>query len=158
MLSAFVQSGDDPAKLAATLSSLVPGAVEGLLREVTVVDGGIMGEGSFRVAEHAGCAVCGEDRLAEALVSAKGEWLLLLPAGARLPFGWVETLADHLASEYAGPARFRRVRSFPWIGRQGLATGFVARKKTVLKAAGSARSLEALARSSRSVRLPLRLA
>lgn len=96
MLSVLIEGGEDAAALAASLAALVPGAVDGLVREVIVIDLG-MGDEARAVVDHAGCRVGGRSKLRELIGSAKGDWLLCLEAGARLAPGWIEVAARHLA-------------------------------------------------------------
>jgi hypothetical protein len=98
MVSAFLEMRDnDAAALGATLASLVPGAVEGVLREVVILDAG-MGADVRVVAEHAGCVVRPAAELELALDGAKGEWVLLLEPGATLMPGWAEALGTTVAA------------------------------------------------------------
>ncbi|TIT31983.1 MAG: glycosyltransferase, partial [Mesorhizobium sp.] len=54
MLSVLIQTLNDEERLARTLASLIGGAVEGVVRDVVVCDGGSTDQ-THRVAEHAGC-------------------------------------------------------------------------------------------------------
>ncbi|MFD2237221.1 glycosyl transferase family 2 [Aureimonas populi] len=160
MLSAFIQSRDEPARLASTLASLVPGAVEGLLRDVTVVDEG-MGEQARVVADHAGCSICRPPDLSAALLGAKGEWVLLLSAGARLGQGWTDAVALHIASGRGRPASFSRSRflafALPLRGPASLASGVLAPKRLLVEARGASPTLADLARSWAAVRIDVGL-
>ena len=53
MISVLIETRNDEAELAHTLASLVPGAVEGVVREVIVCDRGST-DGTASVAEQAG--------------------------------------------------------------------------------------------------------
>jgi hypothetical protein len=90
MLSVIVGPGAEE-RVAGLLSALVPGVVENLVREVTVV-----GRGELL---HALCEASGA-RLAvdlpAAVSAARSDWLLVCPPELRLAEGWVERLADHL--------------------------------------------------------------
>jgi glycosyltransferase involved in cell wall biosynthesis len=55
MISVLIETKDDEEGLARTLSTLIGGAVEGLVREVIVCDRGSTDQ-THKVAEHAGCA------------------------------------------------------------------------------------------------------
>lgn len=95
MLSVIVDAREAPRKLPALLAQLTAGAVEGLVREV------------FIVAPHsdAVAALCEDmgaeaaDTVEAALAWAKGETVLVLPAGLRLRDGWVEALSEHVATD-----------------------------------------------------------
>lgn len=105
MISVLIEtrSGQEE-RLARTLASLVPAAVEGAVREVIVIDPE-HAPGVGLVADHAGCRTA--ETLLAAIEAAKSEWLLLLEPGARLLDGWSESVLAHAAG--AGrPARLSR--------------------------------------------------
>ncbi len=108
MLTVVIETHNDEEGLARTLSSLVPGSVEGVIREVIVHDRGST-DHTTTVADHAGCRLVRDGDLASALQRAKGDWLLLLEPGARLVEGWTEAAIMHM-TDVAGPARFTRSR------------------------------------------------
>ena len=93
MLSVLVFDADEPMDLTITLSSLVAGVVDGVLREVVVVEP--QGEAATKVADHAGCPILSRAELAHALGLLKGDWLILMRAGDRLPANWPERAARH---------------------------------------------------------------
>ncbi|PST26298.1 glycosyl transferase [Mesorhizobium plurifarium] len=104
MLTVIMETKDNEAELAQTLSALVAGAVEGLVSDVIVLDHGST-DGSLSVADAAGCRFCVDWDLGEVLRSARGEWLMLLEPGAR-PIGrWVDELAEYVSLNRS-PARF----------------------------------------------------
>ncbi|WP_246191263.1 glycosyl transferase family 2 [Aureimonas leprariae] len=113
-MSVVIDCREDAVALTATLATLVPGAVEGLVREVLVVDRGT-DAATRKVADHAGCRVVAELEAAQAVANAKGDWVMLIEPGARLSAGWIEAVAEHLAdgSSDGAPkaARFSRVPS-----------------------------------------------
>lgn len=105
MISVLIETGEgDEERLARTLASLVPAAVDGVVREAIVVDAGRAG-GLALVADHAGCRMAAS--LAEAIETARGDWLLLLEPGARLLEGWSEVALAH-AGNGGRPARLTR--------------------------------------------------
>lgn len=105
MISVVIQAGaGDEERLARTLASLVPAAVEGAVREAIVVNEDRAGEVA-RVADHAGCRVAAS--LAAAVEAARGDWLLLLEPGARLLEGWSEVALAHVG-QGGKPARLAR--------------------------------------------------
>lgn len=93
MLSVLVFDADEPMDLTITLSSLVAGVVEGVLREVVVVEP--QGEAALKVADHAGCSVLSRAELGHTPLALKGDWLILMRAGDRLPANWPERAARH---------------------------------------------------------------
>ena len=78
--------------LAATLTALVPAVIEGLVRDVIIVDGG-SSDRTLSIAEAAGASIIsspagrGRQLIAGAVV-ARGPWLLFLHADTVLETGW----------------------------------------------------------------------
>jgi hypothetical protein len=139
MISAVIEAREgEEEQLARTLASLIGAAVDGALREAIVVSAGPPG-GIARVADHAGCGMA--ESLAEAIRTARGDWLLLLEPGARLLGGWSDAALAHAAGA-GGPARLsldasvrvsllRRLRSGPlWRGL------FISRREAAALTAG----------------------
>jgi rSAM/selenodomain-associated transferase 2 len=92
MISVIVPTLNAEAALAPTLAALVPAALDGLVREVIVVDGG-SGDGTLAIADEAGATVlaCGGGRgpqLAAGARAARFPWLLFLHADTVLERGW----------------------------------------------------------------------
>lgn len=108
MLSVLIETKNDEDALARTLSSLVSAAVQGVVREVIVCDGG-SSDSTQKVAEHAGCHFLNVATAGAGARSAKSEWLLLLEPGAKLIDGWTEAAAIHVETG-SGAARFSRSR------------------------------------------------
>ena len=102
MISLILTASDDADALARLLSALVPGAAEGLVREVAVL--GANGACSD-VADEAGADLYAADAFADALDRARGPWLLGLPVTAVFEPQWIAALGFHLAREPARPAR-----------------------------------------------------
>lgn len=92
MISVIILTQDDEIPLAHALSALVPAAIEGVVREVIVVDRGSR-DGTLTVADAAGCAmikardVDGDERAA-ASDTARSDWLLFLAPSSILTHGW----------------------------------------------------------------------
>jgi glycosyltransferase involved in cell wall biosynthesis len=90
MITAIFSTSDNEAGLALALSPLVPAAVEGIVREVIVVDAGSR-DGTVKVADTAGCTVLhgsGHEALMHAAEAAKGDWLLFLSPASTLESNW----------------------------------------------------------------------
>lgn len=158
MLSVLIETRNDEEGLARTLASLVGAAVEGVVRDVTVFDGG-SSDHTRRVAEHAGCHFVSEGAFARVVAAARGEWLLLLEPGARLVEGWTESVLDHVSSRQgpasltgSGQGGFRPLARF-FGQRRALSTGLLLRKEDAIALTRDADSAEAIARRARPARL-----
>lgn len=164
MLTVIIEAGMDRNALGASLAALVPGAIEGLVREVVVVDAGL-DAGTRKVADHAGCRIVPGGALAAAVAASRGEWLLLLEPGARLSAGWIESVGAHLGEVEAGlrtpkAARFsrsRRDRPGFWqrFARRStaLSDGLLLPKAQALGRAKTSPTLEDLAKGLATMRL-----
>jgi len=159
MLSVLIAAREEPVLIASTLASLVPGAVEGLIGDVVLVDEG-MGKEAHRVADHAGCRVR-QEPLAACIAAAKGDWIMFLEAGARPTPGWVDEVAGFLGDVTEGRARAqaarfrvaRQDRPLLWAGltfrRSLMAGGLIARKTDAMAAMTPDRGMVGLVRSLR---------
>ena len=92
MITVVIPTHDSAHLIGPCLSSLVTAAVDGLVREVVLADGGST-DGTLDIAEDCGARVVnqGDDlgaRLALACTSPRGDWLMLLEPDAALPEGW----------------------------------------------------------------------
>jgi len=92
MISVVIPTLNSEAGLPGTLARLVPAAVDGLVREVIIVDGG-SSDGSRAIAELTGArlitAACGRGtQLAAGAAKARFPWLLFLHADTALEEGW----------------------------------------------------------------------
>jgi len=126
MISVVIATHNDARTLGQTLASLVPAAVDGLVREVILADAGSTDE-TLAIAEDAGARVVRADggaeaRLTEACRAARAEWLLILETSVPAPHGWEDPAGRHM-ERHAGKAAY-------W-GRSGLAP-FVTPAKAVL--------------------------
>jgi len=126
MISVVIATHDDGRTLGQTLASLVPAAVDGLVREVVLADAGSTDD-TLAIAEDAGARVVRcegpvEARLLEACRAARAEWLLILETSVSAPAGWEGPAGRH-AERHAGRAAY-------W-GRSGLAP-FVTPAKALL--------------------------
>jgi glycosyltransferase involved in cell wall biosynthesis len=94
MLSVIIPTLNSERVLALTLSVLIPGAVSGLVREVTVADGG-SSDKTLEIADGAGCAVLASkaplgSRLHAAAAAARSSWLMFLRPGTVLEPSWLD--------------------------------------------------------------------
>ncbi len=114
MISVIVPTFNDEQRLAACLAPLVPAAMEGLVRELLLADGGST-DATFEIADDAGARFLKSEgeagaRIAAAIAKAKGPWLLILDPTVRLEFGWEAAALSHMNARKA-PARFRLQKS-----------------------------------------------
>ncbi len=140
MLSVLIETRNHEDALARTLASLVGGAVEGVVREVIVCDGG-SSDRTHAVADHAGCNYLAGTDVLSGIRQARSEWILILEPGARLLEGWIDAVLSH-AEGTTGAARFTRARQFrqPFLarvfaGRRPLADGLMITKRQALSLA-----------------------
>ena len=92
MISVVIATHNDERTLGQTLASLVPAAVDALVREVVLADAGST-DHTLSIADDAGARVVqgsgpAEARLAEACRTARADWLLILEASVPAPHGW----------------------------------------------------------------------
>jgi glycosyltransferase involved in cell wall biosynthesis len=133
MISAIVATLNDERRLSATLTALVPAAINGLVREVLFADGGST-DATAEIAEDAGAAFIhdvdhdGENRGARALAhacdQARGPWLLLLGPGTRLRPDWEAAAERHIRTRPDRAGWFKLVvesRSLGARWREGVA-------------------------------------
>ncbi len=156
MVTVLMECRDQEEPLARTLAALVPGAVEGLIREVLVLDRGST-DGSARVADAAGCSFLENTDLAAALARARSDWVFLVEPGARPLSGWIERFVDHMTAS-AGAARLSPAsdRRSPLLARirgRGLRCGLLIRKDEAVSALRKGDTLSLLGRRVRPRRL-----
>src|SRR5215468_6761991 len=94
MLSVIIPTLNSERILVPTLAMLVSGAMSGIVREVTVVDGGST-DATLEVADAAGCTVLASSaplggRLNAAATAARSPWLMFLRAGTVLDATWLD--------------------------------------------------------------------
>lgn len=92
MISVVIPTLNAESTLAATLSALIPAAVEGLVREVIIVDGGSTDQ-TLRIADGSGAEIVRStsgrgNQLVAGAARAKFPWLLFLHADTVLDPGW----------------------------------------------------------------------
>lgn len=106
MISVIIPALDAERSLAATLTALVPAAVEGLVKEVIVVDGG-SSDATAAIANQAGARVLtrsggrGYQLLAGARL-ARFPWLMFLHADTVLESGWQREVETFIARTGTG--------------------------------------------------------
>ena len=127
MISVVIPTHESERLLAHTLAALVPGALDGVLREVIVADAGSK-DATEKVADVAGCrflVLPGERgaRLTAAAATARADWLWFVQPGSIPGSTWIEELGrfireSEFASDTQGPAAVFRAR--PGHGRSQL--------------------------------------
>lgn len=93
MISVIVPTLNAARELQVLLPVLVPAAVDGLVREVIIADGGST-DATLVICEDAGAEVAAD--LAAAAAMARSDLILLLPADLRLRRGWDDSLRGHV--------------------------------------------------------------
>lgn len=100
MLSVIIEADRRHDALARTLTCLVAGAIEGIIREVIVCDAENDPQTQI-IADHMGCLYLNGSDLCDGISHSTNEWLLLLEPGARLIEGWGEAIVLHMEQERA---------------------------------------------------------
>jgi hypothetical protein len=119
MISVVIPTHESERLLAHTLAALVPGALDGVLREVIVADAGSK-DGTAKVADVAGCrflALPGGrgERLVAAAAAARSEWLWFVQPGSIPGSAWIEEVGrfireSELTNDSNGQAAVFRAR------------------------------------------------
>jgi len=153
---------DQEPELAHTLSTLVSGAVEGLVSDVIILDHGSK-DGSSRVAEAAGCRFEVQWDIRDIIGSARGEWILMMEPGGRPQSGWIEDISEYTALNKR-PARFAPSRHYrpSWLTRlsrrrRPLEYGLLLSKQDALAIARSGMPLDQFPKSQKILRLSAEL-
>lgn len=115
MLSIVIPTLNAAVTLPRTLCALVPGAIDGLVKEVIIADGGSR-DATGEIADAAGATLIGAERgrgcqLAAGAAAARGEWLLFLHADTVLEDGWEKEVRAFIAGA-ALEGDFERVACF----------------------------------------------
>lgn len=173
MLSAVIVASDgrvrvsaSPEAMVRTLASLVPAAIEGLIRDVTLAATNGTAQAA-EIADHAGCALAlsaGPDSvLAAGLAAARGDLVLILRAGRAPEAGFIEEITDMFgvartrapaaAILRASPATLLQ-RLFPGLGA---VEGLIVRKAAIAPGVSSLEQLRGALASPREFRCRLRL-
>lgn len=111
MISVIIPTLNAEDYLVRTLSALVPGVVEGMIKEVIIVDGGSE-DSTLEIAESTGCHIIHSDatrglQLWQGCKEAKGDWYLILHADSQLGEGWMDQLRFHMKSYNLRAGYFR---------------------------------------------------
>lgn len=158
MLTVVIEANEDAEALVRTLTSLVHGAIEGVVREVVVYDRNGSAQVA-RVADHAGCRILRDGDFLPGLQTAKGNWLLALEPGARLSENWTEAVLFHMerttqAGRFSPSRAAGRSLWARWPKRAApLADGLLVTKAEAVSLLRPGEGIEALARRVRPVRL-----
>jgi len=97
MLSVIIPTLNSERALVPTLAMLVSGAMSGIVREVSIADGGST-DATLEIADVAGCNVLASSaplagRLKTAAAAARSPWLMFLRAGTVLDATWLDETA-----------------------------------------------------------------
>ncbi len=97
MISVVIPTLNAEQGLAATLAALIPAAVDGLVREVIIVDGG-SNDRTLRIADDAGAQIVTSEsgrgrQLIAGAGKARSDWILFLHADTVLEAGWEREVA-----------------------------------------------------------------
>jgi hypothetical protein len=151
MLTVIIECQDQEPELAETLAALVSGAVQGLVRDVVVLDHRSR-DGTERVAAAAGCRFYSQWDIRNVLGESRGDWLLLVEPGARPQAGWIDEIATYVSLNRV-PARFTASRGYrrPFLQRirrvgSPLELGLLVSKQEALAKATTGMRLSELAR------------
>lgn len=140
MISVVVRTLNNAATLPACLGALVPAAVDAIVTEVIIVDGGST-DATLAIVEDAGAKRA--ESIEAAVAAAKSDWLLLLPADLRLEAGWDAEAAAHLQTAGGRGARFRLAQWWPL--RLGDRRALLVRKDRFGQALGRVKRLDSRA-------------
>jgi hypothetical protein len=120
MLSVIIPTLNSERLLVPTLAMLVPGAMSGLVRDVTLADGG-SSDGTAEIADTSGCVFLASSaplgsRLRQAGMGARSAWLMFLRPGIVLDATWLDETSHFISGSESrqGPslaAVFRRAAS-----------------------------------------------
>lgn len=151
MISVLVATLDHGSILPETLGALVPAALDGLVREVIVADGG-SADATLGIADAFGADVLDvrggtAARLNAAATVARGAWLMFLPPGLVLEGGFEREFMRFLDRPDSVAARFRPTSATPladtvackwraWSGRASEADGLLIRSTAMGRLGG----------------------
>ncbi len=98
MISAVIPTLDAERHLGRTLAALIPAAVDGLVREVIIADGGSR-DATLSIADHAGAEIVKSEpgrgaQMRAGAARARFPWLLFLHSDTVLEHGWIEEVGE----------------------------------------------------------------
>ncbi|MGI9381483.1 MAG: TIGR04283 family arsenosugar biosynthesis glycosyltransferase [Methyloligellaceae bacterium] len=107
MITVVIPTLNSDQRLVAVMSALVPGVINGLIKEVIVVDGGSTNGDAEKLAEDGGARYIKSSRgrgsqLRNGAEAAKGNWLLFLHADTVLEPGWEVEVHSFMDRIYQG--------------------------------------------------------
>jgi len=111
MISVVIPTLNAEPTLQRALAPLVPAAIEGLVREVVVADGGST-DRTLELAEDAGANIVRSERgrgiqLEAGCAAARSGWLLVLHADTELAEGWQAAVVEHMTRHPGRAGWFR---------------------------------------------------
>ncbi len=111
MLSVIIPTLNAEQGLTRTMAPLVPAAIDGLVRDVIVTDGG-SDDLTLDIADEAGATIVKSTRgrgqqLKEGAQAAQGDWLLFLHADTVLTGNWNQEIRTHIEKHTEQAAAFR---------------------------------------------------
>ncbi|MEN3792658.1 glycosyl transferase family 2 [Fulvimarina sp. MAC3] len=114
MLTIYMDCGSNDRHLALTLTELVSGSIEGVVKNVVLIDRG-MSEGTRSVADQCGCRVIMPGELRATIEQDRADWQLWLEKGSRPAAGWTNEIIEHIGTGNGPPggpqaARFRTAK------------------------------------------------
>jgi hypothetical protein len=116
LISLILTASDDTEALTRLLSALVPGAAEGLVREVAVLGASDL---CHAIIADAGADAYPAGAFADAFERAKGPWVCGLPLASGLAPDWIEALAAHIVRDPSAAARLVSRRLWPMTRLEG---------------------------------------
>lgn len=139
MISVVIATQNHERALGPVLAALVPAAVDGLVRQVVVADGG-SADATLDIAEDAGADVLAltgsaEARLVAGCARAKGDWLLILDPHVAPPPGWEAAARAHVERGLGGAAWFAPSRG-PLLGGPPKAHGLLVSRRLLDEVGG----------------------
>jgi len=120
MISVVIPTLNAADTLAQNLTVLIQAAVDGLVREVLIADGG-SSDDTLAIAEDAGATLIAgpadqSERIAQACSAARAPWLLILAPGVRLGSEWAAAAKAHMTDYPNAAAHFRLALDDPRTG------------------------------------------
>ena len=139
MISVLIATLNHERSLGQVLAALTPAAVDGLVRQVVVADGGST-DATFEVADDAGADFLRLEgppaaRIAAACAKARADWLLILDPAVEPPSGWIAAARAHIEAAPDRAAWFAEGRG-GLMGGPPKAHGLLVSKRVLAEAGG----------------------